>query len=128
MQISLKIRKLKGFNSYLYQIFNFSKLWDKTYPFIRWFLPFDKNFEFHVGDAVSKFCRSIGVTIHNHLWSFSKFLIGIVTSRCRDHHDIIIYPLINKEFFIKKFSNQLAPISFYLLDRNTYSSIFTGVC
>src|SRR6266498_5025697 len=49
-------------------------------------------------------------------------------SQCRDHHDIIIYPLINKEFLFKKFSYQLTPISFCLLGRNTYSSIFTGVC
>src|SRR6266498_1470402 len=36
-------------------------------------------------------------------------------SQCRDHHDIIIYPLINKEFLIKKFPNQLTLISFCLL-------------
>src|SRR6266498_6142269 len=48
-------------------------------------------------------------------------------SQCRDHYDITIYSLINKEFLIKKFPNQLTPISFYLLDRSTYSLVFTGV-
>ncbi len=87
-------------------------------------LIFNKNFEFHVGNIVSKFCRSISVTIHDQLWSFPKILIGIVTSQCHDHHDIIMYPLINKEFLIKKFPYQLTPISFCLLDRDIYSFIF----
>src|SRR6266542_7140241 len=49
-------------------------------------------------------------------------------SQCHDHHDIIIYPLINKEFLIKKFPNRLTPISFCLLGHNTYNLVFTGVC
>src|SRR6266511_4128986 len=51
-----------------------------------------------------------------------------MTSQYCDHHDIIIYSLINKEFLIKKFPNRLTPISFCLLGHNTYSLVFTGVC
>src|SRR6266540_186867 len=50
-----------------------------------------------------------------------------MTSPYHDYHDIIIYPLIIKESLIKKFPNRLIPISFCLLDRNTYSLVFTGV-
>src|SRR6266542_1794911 len=38
-----------------------------------------------------------------------------------------MYPLINKGFHFRKVSDQLAPISFCLLDRSTYSLVFTGV-
>src|SRR6266542_2051159 len=51
-----------------------------------------------------------------------------MTSSCCNHHDITIYSLINKEFLIKKFSDQLTPISFCLLDHSTYDLVFTGVC
>src|SRR6266540_1455466 len=50
-----------------------------------------------------------------------------MTLQCHDHHDIIIYPLINKEFHFRKVSDQLAPISFCLLDYSTYSLVFTEV-
>ncbi len=46
-----------------------------------------------------------------------------MTLQSHDHHDIIIYLLINKEFLIKKFSHQLTPISFCLFDHNTYNSV-----
>src|SRR6266498_303419 len=36
-----------------------------------------------------------------------------------------MYPLINKEFYFRKVSNQLAPISFCLLGHYTYSFIFS---
>ncbi len=37
-----------------------------------------------------------------------------MTSQCYDYHDIIMYPLINKEFLIKKFSY------------NTYNLVLTN--
>src|SRR6266540_1455152 len=43
-----------------------------------------------------------------------------MTLQCHDHHDIIIYSLINKEFLIKKFSHYNKPIAFCLLDCNTF--------
>src|SRR6266498_4101333 len=45
-------------------------------------------------------------------------------SQCRDHYDIIVDPLINKEFLIKKFFHQFVPISFCLSDRNTFNPKF----
>ena len=45
-------------------------------------------------------------------------------SQCRDHYDIIVDPLINKEFLIKKFFYQFEPIAFCLLGRNTYNPKF----
>jgi len=44
-----------------------------------------------------------------------------MTSQCREYYDIIVDPLINKEFLIKKFFLQFVPISFCLSDRNTYN-------
>src|SRR6266508_3152216 len=38
-----------------------------------------------------------------------------MTSQCHNHHDIIMYPLINKEFLIKKFPIDLTPIIFCLI-------------
>ncbi len=107
---------------------NWNRNWNRTELNRAYILIFNKIFTFHVDDVVSKFCWSISVTIHDQLWSFPKFPIGIVTSQYHDHYDIIIYPLINKRFLFKKFSNQLALISFCLLDLNIYSSIFTEVC
>ncbi len=87
-------------------------------------LIFNKIFEFHVDNVVSKFCQLISVTIHDQLWLFPKFLISIVMSQYHDHHNVIIYLLINKEFLFRKVSDQLAPISFYLLNYYTYSFYF----
>src|SRR6266498_2362788 len=44
-----------------------------------------------------------------------------MTSQCHDHYDIIVDPLINKEFLIKKFFHQFEPIAFCLLGHNTYN-------
>ncbi len=77
---------------------------------------------------VSKFYQLISITIYNQLQLFPKFSIGILMSQYYDYHDIIIYSLINKEFFIKKFSYQLTSISFCLLDCKTYNSVFIRVC
>src|SRR6266540_6624739 len=47
-----------------------------------------------------------------------------MTSQCYEYYDIIVDPLINKEFLIKKFFLQFVPISFCLPDHNTYNPNF----